>query len=75
MSKQVTVRQAGGSVSITIPKEIAERVGLQAGDSAIISGDAEEIKIRPYNPDFARIWKLYEEGVRKYQNALRELAK
>ena len=32
MTKEVTLRQAGGSVSATLPKDMADRLRLEAGD-------------------------------------------
>lgn len=32
MTKEVTLRQAGGSVSATLPKDTADRLRLEAGD-------------------------------------------
>jgi hypothetical protein len=31
MTREVTLRQAGGSVSATLPKEMADRLRLEAG--------------------------------------------
>jgi putative addiction module antidote len=30
--KKVTLRQAGGSLSVTLPKDMADRLRLEAGD-------------------------------------------
>ena len=32
MTKEVTLRRAGGSVSATLPKDMADRLRLEAGD-------------------------------------------
>ncbi len=73
--KSVTMRQVGGSVSATIPKEMAERFGISAGDKVFAVETEDGILLTPYDPDFARAMKIYERGAKEYRNALRKLAK
>lgn len=75
MAKKIVLRQMGGSIGATIPKEIAERFHLSKGDEVYVSETAEGILITPYNPDFDDAMAVYEKGAKKYRNALRELAK
>ncbi len=75
MVRKVVLRQMGGSIGATIPKEIADRFHLKQGDEVCVSETAEGILITPYEPDFARAMAVYERGAAKYRNALRELAK
>ncbi len=35
MTKEVTLRQAGGSVSATLPKDMADRLRLEPGDRVL----------------------------------------
>ena len=35
MTKEVTLRQAGGSASATLPKDMADRLRLEAGDRVL----------------------------------------
>ena len=35
MTREVTLRQAGGSLSATLPKDMAERLHLEAGDRVL----------------------------------------
>ena len=75
MTRELTVRQAGGSLTATLPKEMADRYQIKAGDRLLAVETADGILITPFEPQFARAMKIYERGARKYRNALRALAK
>jgi putative addiction module antidote len=75
VAKKIVLRQMGGSIGATIPKEIAERFHLHKGDAVYVSETAEGILITPYEPRFDEAMAVYEKGARQYRNALRELAK
>jgi putative addiction module antidote len=74
MVRKVTLRQMGGSIGATLPKDMADRLNLDAGDEVFIIETAEGLLITPYDPDFERAMAAYRRGARKYRNALRELA-
>lgn len=75
MQRKVTLRKMGGSVGATIPKDIAERLHIQAGDEVFVIEREEGILLTPYDPDFQRAMAAYERTASTYRNALRELAK
>jgi len=75
MQRKVTLRKMGGSVGATIPKDIAERLHIQAGDEIFVIEREEGILLTPYDPDFQRAMAAYERTASTYRNALRELAK
>ena len=75
MTRELTVRQAGGSLTATLPKEMADRYQIKAGDRLLAVETEDGILITPFEPEFARAMKIYERGARKYRNALRALAK
>lgn len=75
MAKEIKLRRSGGSLSATLPKEIAEHFHLEEGDRAFVIQTPEGILITPYDPDFARAMQIYRRGARKYRDALKELAK
>ena len=52
MAKKIVLRQMGGSIGATIPREIAERFHLSKGDEVYVSETAEGILITPYAPTF-----------------------
>lgn len=75
MKRTITMRQAGGSVSATIPKDLADQYKLTAGDEVFVVETEGGILLTPYDPDFADAMRVYRKGAKKYQNALRELSK
>jgi putative addiction module antidote len=75
MTKEVTLRQAGGSVSATIPKDMADRLRLAAGDRILVVETDSGILLTPYDAETERALQVAAEAAKKYRNALRELAK
>lgn len=75
MNKQVTLRQAGGSVSATLPKDMADRLRLEAGDTVIAVETDRGILLTPYDDDTQSALRVAAKAAKKYRNALRELAK
>ncbi len=75
MIKKVVLRQMGGSIGTTLPKEIADRFHLKKGDEVYITETDRGILITPYDPEFDKAMAVYEKGAKKYRHALNELAK
>ncbi|MFM2152253.1 MAG: hypothetical protein RL199_688 [Pseudomonadota bacterium] len=75
MTKTVTLRQVGGSIGATIPKEMAERLHLAAGDEVTITETEQGLLLSPYDAELAEALEIAGRTARKYRNALRELAK
>jgi putative addiction module antidote len=75
MTKTVTLRQVGGSIGATIPKEMAERLHLTAGDEVTITETEQGLLLSPYDAELAEALEIAGRTARKYRNALRELAK
>lgn len=75
MVNRITLRRAGGSISATLPKAMAERLHLKAGDPLFAIETEKGILLTPYDPGFSEAMKVYRKGARKYRDALRELAK
>ncbi len=65
----------GGSVGATIPKDIADRLYVQAGDEIFVVETEDGLLLTPYDPQFQKAMAAYERTASKYRNALRELAK
>ncbi len=75
MVRTVTLRKMGGSIGATLPKDLAERLHLDAGDEVFVVETERGLFITPYDPTFDAAMAAYRRGARKYKNALRELAK
>ena len=75
MVKRITLRQVGGSIGATLPKDMAHRLHVQAGDEVFVVETEQGILLTPYDPAFDRAMAAYERTASKYRNALRELGK
>jgi putative addiction module antidote len=75
MIKEVTLRQYGGSLGTTLPKAMTDRLNLGPGDKVFAVETEQGILLTPYDPEFARVMEAEERISKRYQNALRELAK
>jgi len=75
MVRDVTLRQVGGSVGATIPKDMAERLHLDVGDRVLAIETDGGILLTPYDPDVAAGLDAAARAAKKFRNALRELAR
>lgn len=75
MVKRITLRRAGGSVTATIPKEMADRHHMAAGEKGFAIEIDRGVLLTAYDPGFEQAMRVYERGAHPYRNALRELAK
>ena len=69
------VRRVGNSIGFTLPREVAERLKLQSGDQLYLTESPDGYRLTPYNPNFARQMEKAESLMRRYKDALRQLAK
>jgi putative addiction module antidote len=72
---EVKVRKFGNSLGIVLPKEITTRLRTGDGESLFLVEASNGYQLTPYDPEFAKQMKLAEEGMKKYRNTLRTLAK
>ena len=75
MTRGLKLRQAGGSISATLPKDMAERMHLAAGDTVLAIETERGILLTPYDPQIEEALTIAGRVSGKYRNALRELAK
>ena len=75
MRQGVKLRRAGGSIAATLPKDMADRLKLEAGDTVIAIETDRGILLTPYDPDTEEALAIASTVARTYRNALRELAK
>lgn len=72
---KMTVRKIGNSLGVILPSEAATTLNVEEGDSLYLTESPEGFRLTPYNPEFAKQMEVAAKGMRKYRNALRELAK
>lgn len=75
MVRKITLRQMGGSIGATLPKDFADRLHLAVGDEVFVVETEQGILLTPFDPAFDKVMTAYDRGAKKYRNALRELAK
>ena len=69
------LRKIGNSYGVILPKEMLERLKIKEGDTVNAHDIPDGVQITAADPDFEAGMKVLERGMRKYRNALRELAK
>ena len=74
MTRGLKLRQAGGSISATLPKDMAERLHLEAGDTVLAVETERGILLTPYDPEVEEALAIAGKVAGRYRNALRELA-
>lgn len=75
MVREITLRQVGGSIGATLPKDMADRLHLAVGDRVLAVETERGILLSPYDPDVEAGLALAAHAAKKFRNALRELAK
>ena len=69
-------RKIGNSLGIVLPKEALLALKVGEGDTLYLTESPEcSLRVTPDNPGFAEVMKIADEGMNRYRNALRELAK
>jgi putative addiction module antidote len=72
---KLKIRSIGSSCGVILPKEILDRLHLGEGDELFAFEVGGQLRLSPYNPDYEKLMDAAREGVKKYRNALRALAK
>ena len=75
MVREVKLRQVGGSVGATLPKDMADRLNLDVGDRVLVVETDRGILLSPYDPTVEKALALAARAGKAYRNALRQLAK
>jgi putative addiction module antidote len=75
MVREVKLRQVGGSVGATLPKDMADRLNLGVGDRVLAVETDQGILLSPYDPTVEKALTIAAKTAKKYRNALRQLAK
>ena len=74
MVREITLRQAGGSVTATLPKDMADRLHIGPGDKVYAIETDQGVLLTPYDPSFEDALNAFEQVRRQYRNTLKRLA-
>jgi putative addiction module antidote len=72
---ETKLRAIGNSTGIVLPKEVLAELDLKQDDKVFLVRTEKGYSITPYDEAFKRQMETAQEGMQKYRNALRELAK
>jgi putative addiction module antidote len=76
MLAQSNVRKIGNSLGIVLPKEALQQLQAEEGTILYLTESPEcSLRITPERPGFKEFMEIADKGMKKYRNALRELAK
>ncbi len=69
------VRKVGNSLGVTLSSEVAQTLRVREGDHLYLTETPGGFRLTPYAPDFEETMEIAERFMRRYRNALRDLAK
>lgn len=73
---KLEIKKIGDSTGLILPKELLGRLNLAQGDWLHVTEAADgSLRLTPYDPEFERTIELARKGMKRYRNALAELAK
>ncbi|MCK4549619.1 MAG: AbrB/MazE/SpoVT family DNA-binding domain-containing protein [Candidatus Krumholzibacteria bacterium] len=72
---KLTIRRVGNSLGLTLPAEAAKMLRIKEGDTIYLTETPEGYQLVAHDPDFEKTMKTAEGFMKRYRNALRELAK
>ncbi|UGV28076.1 AbrB family transcriptional regulator [Rhodopseudomonas boonkerdii] len=73
---KVEIKKIGNSSGVILPKEVMTRLNLSVGDQLYATMTPEGgVRLTPYDPKFEKAMEVARRGMKRYHNALAELAK
>ena len=75
MVRRVRLRQMGGSVGATLPKDLADRYHLAAGDEVFVVETSRGILLTPYDAEVEEALAIAAEAQKRNQGGLRALTR
>ncbi len=73
--RKLRLTAIGNSVGVVLPKEVLTRLKVEKGDILYLLEGPDGLTLTPYQQDFAEQMDVAERILKRYRNALRELAK
>ena len=75
-SSALQVRRIGNSIGFILPKDMAARFNLKEGDKLfLVEQPGGGFILTPHDPAFEKAMAVARRGMKRYHNALAELAK
>ena len=74
MVKEITLREAGESVTATLPREMAERLHIGPGDRVFAVETEDGVLLTPYDPDLRDAMQTFGQVRSQHRNTLKKLA-
>ena len=75
MTLELKIRRVGNSLGLVLPKEALAQLNVGDGDQLYITEAPGGFRLTAADPEFAKQMEIAEKGMKRYRNALRELAK
>lgn len=72
---KIKVTAIGNSMGVLLPKEVLAKLKVGKGDTLYLVENDEGFTLTPYQRDFEAQMQAAEKVLKKYRNALHELAK
>lgn len=73
---ELKVRKFGNSLGVILPKEVIQRLRTAEGERVLLIETADGgVKLTPRDVEIEEQMKIAEEGMARYRNTLRALAK
>ncbi|MDE2943185.1 MAG: AbrB/MazE/SpoVT family DNA-binding domain-containing protein [Gemmatimonadota bacterium] len=74
MVRRVKLRRMVGSIGVTLPEDMVQRLRLEAGDEVLAVETAHGILLSVYDPDVDDGLAIAVDARNRYRKALRDLA-
>jgi putative addiction module antidote len=76
MAIKTKVRKIGNSLGIVLPKEAIQALKVEEGETLYLTEAPEgALRVSPDTPGFEKKMQIADDLMKRYRNALRELAK
>jgi putative addiction module antidote len=72
---KLTVRRVGNSLGLTLPAEAVKALRIGEGDTIYLTETPEGYQLIAHDPEFEKAMETAEGFLKRYRNALKELAK
>ncbi len=72
---KLKIRRVGNSSGVILSKDLLAALQVREGDTLILTESPDGFRLTPFATEIEDELQAFEEGRRRYRNALRELAK